>query len=51
MKSGQVDQATNDENDSKKLKHDCQTGGTNLKKPAQPSQPDILATFAGAIFN
>ena len=28
----------------------CHTGGTNMQKPAQPSQPDLLVSFAKAIF-
>jgi tetratricopeptide (TPR) repeat protein len=28
----------------------CYTGGTNIQKPAQPSQPDLLISFGKALF-
>jgi tetratricopeptide (TPR) repeat protein len=49
--SGQLDQAANDEKIGNMLKPTCHTGGTNVQKTAQPSPPDLVVTFAKALFH
>jgi tetratricopeptide (TPR) repeat protein len=51
MKSGQPDQAAKDEKIGNMLKPTCSIGGANVQKPSQPSQPDIVATLAGALLH
>jgi tetratricopeptide (TPR) repeat protein len=51
-KSGQLDLATRDENVvSNILKQPCHTGGINLQKPAQPSQPEPIGFVAKGMFS
>lgn len=44
-KLGEFDQATKDENLAN-MRGACHTSGTNFQKPPQPSQPDLVTSFA-----